>query len=62
VGGSTCLLQTTTNCGPATVTNAVCGTVSGTCYCWSFSGVNAGTVNSAFPCTAVPCTQGTSWN
>jgi hypothetical protein len=61
VGASDCLFQTTTGC-LGTVTNAVCGTVSGTCYCWMFSGYNAGTVATALPCNAVPCTQGNPWN
>jgi hypothetical protein len=63
VGASDCLLETTPNCG-ALVTNAVCGTVSGTCYCWIFQGASnlVGTVNVAFPCNAVSCLAGSAWN
>jgi hypothetical protein len=64
VGGSACTAQTQT-CPlfTGTTTNAVCGTVSNTCYCWVYSGTNSGTVSSvAFgPCN-IPCQSGNTWN
>ncbi len=67
VGGTNCL-GVQTNCGSffgfgGTQTNGVCGTVSSTCYCWVFSGQNAGTVSvQQGQCTSLPCTSGTAWN
>jgi hypothetical protein len=44
-------------------TFAVCGTVSGTCYCWAYAGVTSGTVGSVpIGCSAIPCTAGNAWN
>ena len=65
VGGLGCTPQTADCLSGSTLvqTNAVCGTVSGTCYCWSYAGVTSGTVGSVpIGCSAIPCTAGNAWN
>ena len=65
VGGLGCAPQTAGCPGSSGLvqTNAVCGTVSGTCYCWSYAGVTSGTVGSVpIGCSAIPCTAGNAWN
>jgi hypothetical protein len=68
VGGTGCANQTA-SCGGilgfgGTTTNAVCGTVSNTCYCWVYSGQNSGTVASVMygQCNNIPCQSGQPWN
>jgi hypothetical protein len=44
-------------------TDAVCGTVSGSCYCWIYAGQNAGQVQKqSGSCTFGCGNGGPSWN
>ncbi len=65
-GGAGCSGKNTT-CGGifglgGTPTNGVCGTVASTCYCWVYSGQNAGQVRSGSGGCNVSCTSGSAWN
>jgi hypothetical protein len=65
-GGSSCSSKNT-SCGGilgfgGTPTNAACGTVAGTCYCWVYSGQNAGQVQSGDRNCGIACASGSAWN
>ncbi len=65
-GGSGCT-ATSTTCGGifgfgGMQSNAVCGTVSGNCSCWIYSGVNAGQVHAGNTGCALGCASGVAWD
>jgi hypothetical protein len=65
-GGTGCAAKNG-NCGGAfgfggTPTNAACGTVGGTCYCWVYSGQNAGQAHAGSNGCSIACSSGSTWN
>ena len=65
-GGTGCS-ATNTTCGGilgfgGTPTDGVCGTVASTCYCWVYSGQNAGQVHSGGGGCNISCNSGSAWN
>ena len=65
-GGSGCAAKNV-SCGGilgfgGTSTSAACGTVGGTCYCWVYSGQNAGQAHVGSNGCTIACGSGSTWN
>jgi hypothetical protein len=62
LGGTGCASQNNSCCGFLCLSGSVqgiCGSVSGTTYCWNYGGSNKGKVTTG---SSPACSGGNSWN